>query len=741
MKTFNSIILLSAIMMFISLNTFAQTNYALQLDGENDYIGVNDNAVLNPTDALTLEAWINAEYWESNIWAGSIIGKQNTSPDRGYCLTAGENGRAEFTVSIGESWKAVNTGQIMGLGTWYHIAGVFDGSTSKIYINGVLQSSIDISGTHDDATGTSIRIGDNPTWTGRNFQGIVDEIRIWNIARTESEIQENLATELTGSETGLVAYWKMNDGPGSTTASDETANGNDGILINMDENTDWVAGFEPPTDDVGVLSVVSPYSLGPDLSNEEYVKLEIKNFTTEAVSNFDISYEPDGGDPVTETYTGTIEAFGTYVYTFSSPLDLSGQGSFDIKAYTGLSGDSNNSNDTVNTTITPSESVMLFDDVQHSFGSAGQTQYRTLSINEDLSDYSEILLYIDLNCPGTGCDPWDQPAFMYLMHEGEKYELARYITPYGVPCGGWVFDITDFKSILKGNAQFMSYIQVWGTSGWLLDARIELVPGTPAYESSKVDRLCIEEYWVYGDLAVNPHSPDANTITIDPDANAVKIRMTTTGHGQGNTDNAAEFKNVTHEIWLNDAYAFSQHLWKDDCADNECSPQSGTYTYSRAGWCPGQDVQPWEWDLNGYYTPGEDLSFEYRLQDYTNLLNTGYNGSSHTEPHYKIHTYLITYFNPLTDIYELSKTEKGINVFPNPTSDHVNIQFHKNIPGIISIELYNIYGQLVLNDNLKNINAEEVYKISMRDLSNGLYTVKIKSEKEEFSRKLIINKQ
>jgi len=545
---------------------------------------------------------------------------------------------------------------------------------------------------------------------------------------------------LNGDETGLSAYWKMNEGTGSTTITDATVNGLIGNLLNMDENTDWVGGFEIPGDDVGVLGVVSPYSIGPDFTIEESVKVEIKNFSTDPISNFGVSYELNGAEPVTETVSATIEAFGTYVYTFSSNIDLSGQSSCDIKAYTDLISDSNNDNDTVNITIAPTETAMIFDDEQHNFSSAGQVHNTTLYINEDLSGYSNILLYIDLNCPGGGCDPWDQPAFFYIYHEGEKYELARYITPYGVPCGSWVFDITDFKSILTGSANFESFIQVWGSSGWLLDAQIELVPGTPAYESSSVERLCVEEYWVYGDLAVNEHNPPTNTVTIDPDADAVKIRMTTTGHGQGNTDNAAEFKNATHEIWLDDALAFSQHLWKDDCGENECSPQNGTWLYSRAGWCPGQDVQPWEWDLNGFFSPGEDLTFEYRLQDYTNLLNTGYNGSSHTEPHFKIHTYLVTYFNPTSDIENVSFTEKGIELFPNPASDKINLKFKKNLNSAVNIEIYNIYGQLIYSENKSNIHANELYQINLKNISNGIYTVKIKSENDQFSRKIVINK-
>ncbi len=71
---------------------------------------------------------------------------------------------------------------------------------------------------------------------------------------------------------------------------------------------------------------------------------------------------------------------------------------------------------------------------------------------------------------------------------------------------------------------------------------------------------------------------------------AAKLRMTTTGHGQEHM-NAAEFAEFTHHIHIDGEEVFAQHLWKDDCGSNSAAT-NGTYLYSRAGWCPGQDVQP-----------------------------------------------------------------------------------------------------------------------------------------------------
>lgn len=88
MKSITKQILISILILFVS--SVSGQNFALNLDGSNDKIGVADATELNPTGPFTLEAWINAESWESSIWAGVIIGKQATSPDRGYCLTVGK---------------------------------------------------------------------------------------------------------------------------------------------------------------------------------------------------------------------------------------------------------------------------------------------------------------------------------------------------------------------------------------------------------------------------------------------------------------------------------------------------------------------------------------------------------------------------------------------------------------------------------------------------------------------------
>ncbi|MDY0076468.1 MAG: LamG-like jellyroll fold domain-containing protein [Bacteroidales bacterium] len=706
---------------FLGTNLIAQ-NYALLFDGIDDKVGVLDSPELNPLNGMTVEAWINAAQWNTNIWGGVIIGKQGTNPDKGYCFTAGQNGRVEFTVSVDEGWKSVATPPLLGTNAWYHIAGVYNGTQVMLYINGVLIGTEDAIGELTEGTGVVMNIGDNPTWPGRFWNGRLDEIRIWEVARSEAEIQATMSTELTGTEAGLVAYYTMNEGTGNV-LTDVSGNANDGQLINMSEDA-WVDGFQPVTADMGVIGIASPSIIGSSFSTEEKIRLEVKNFATEEVTSFELSYQINDNEIVTEAVNIVIPPFQTYIHTFEEQLDLSAFSSIEITGSVMLEGDGNPENDVLTETITPTLNLMLFDQERHNYGGYGQTHTRTVFMPENLNNYSEIYLHLDLDCPSGGCDPWDQPAKLMIVKDGENYELARYITPYGVACGGWTWDITDFSSLMTERVDWVSYVQVWGASGWLVSLELELIEGTPTYPYSKVTRLWAEDNWVYGDPGISYDFPEI-PVRVQNETIAAKLRMTTTGHGQGNTLNAAEFSEFTHHIHIDGEEVFAQHLWKDDCASNSCSPQSGTYLYSRAGWCPGQDVQPWEWDLNGHFAPGETMTLDYVLADYTNLLNTGYNGSSHTEPHYRCHAYLIEYGDEdFVNVDEKRLTKKHIEAYPNPTN---GLYFIRALNGehIQEVNVYLMNSRQIATYTLHQVSE---YKLDLSSQANGIYLISVRTD-------------
>jgi hypothetical protein len=121
--------------------------------------------------------------------------------------------------------------------------------TLKFYVNGLLLDTVTNNSFPIIAGNVPINMG---SWAnGRYFNGVMDEVRIWNVARTQSEIQSNMNSELAGTETGLVAYYPFNQGiaTGDNTAintvTDKTANALNGALTNFAKtgiNSNFVVG-------------------------------------------------------------------------------------------------------------------------------------------------------------------------------------------------------------------------------------------------------------------------------------------------------------------------------------------------------------------------------------------------------------------------------------------------------------------------------------------------------------------
>jgi len=628
----------SLLFLLICQLSLAQTS-GIELDGTEGYISLchDDNYVID--EGFTVEAWIFADQWKSEFWQGSIINKDRhvTADTEGFTLRAGANGSLSFVVATGVAWPEVISGPVMNAKQWYHVAGVYQSGTASLYINGEFVKSAPIPGTPSANLTSDLTIGDSPGWPGRVFNGIIDEVRVWNIARSAEEIANNTTTSFTGEEDGLVAYLPMNEGSGSITANLVDSDCNGAVVQGT-----WTDGYSIPEFDLGVTAISAPDILSL-FSRPVQVQVEVQNYGSESVSTIPVALTINGLPSLSETFITSLEPGESKTVVFSKPLNLTGNTTNLISARTVLDSDGNDLNDEgAYRYKKPSNdnSVTIINEEQHNFGGAGQTKSTLVNLPKNVEDFERILLHFDLECPITGCDPWDQPAKISVETAEGDVEIARFITPYGIECGPWTVDVSDFKSILKGPTNIKSFIQVFGQSGWLLNCDIEFVSADlPAF--SKMAPLWETDYLVYGDPSVMSDDLPAVSTVIADNTKSGHMRMTISGHGQGNTNNAAEFFNVTHQIVVDNEVAGDHNLWKNDCGQNPCSNQGGNWTPSRAGWCPGQEVRPYVFDLTDMMTVGQELSLDYELQDYTNLLNTGYNNTGHTEPHYRIFSYLI----------------------------------------------------------------------------------------------------
>jgi len=213
---------------------FAGPAKALDFDGSDDYVSISNGVVLETT--FTQEMWLFPT--DATVAYRGILGKQppNGSVHRPPCIFQ-HGQKIHFGFGNG-TWYADETStDVLTINAWNHLAVIFDGTTYLIYVNGIQVFS------------SPCASGQTPDGWGQNelgkvdvdyFQGKIDEVRIWTVARTEEEIRENMMKTMAGNEAGLAAYYRMDYSDG-TTLYEMTSNARNGTLTNMDPATDWVA--------------------------------------------------------------------------------------------------------------------------------------------------------------------------------------------------------------------------------------------------------------------------------------------------------------------------------------------------------------------------------------------------------------------------------------------------------------------------------------------------------------------
>jgi hypothetical protein len=184
------------------------------------------------TNNLTVEAWVNTN---STAPLQTIVG--NYEGPMQFLLRLEPDLTARMWISNGV-FNFVNSTTVLTPGTWYHIAATWDGAEIKMYVNGVLESTSVCTGTFPDIS-NDVEIGGGLSNDTEYFNGDLTGIRIWNTVRSETEIADNMDECISGNENGLFAMYNMVDGTGSTTVTDQSINGYDGTLVNMDANTSW----------------------------------------------------------------------------------------------------------------------------------------------------------------------------------------------------------------------------------------------------------------------------------------------------------------------------------------------------------------------------------------------------------------------------------------------------------------------------------------------------------------------
>ena len=218
---------------------------ALASNGNNQLVTVPDDASLDIECELSIEFWCKPTGYET--WGAIVMKASGNSWGGGYGIYLYDSELRFFPTGFGNQHA---TGYAVPLDQWTHIAATYDGTESKVYVNGILESSKTI-GLPIPTNNYPMGISGDPGDPRFNFNGHLDEVRVWNKALSQSEIQANMNCEIQTTSDCLVGNYHFNQGIGGadnsgvTTLIDASGNGNNGTLGSgyalTGASSNWVA--------------------------------------------------------------------------------------------------------------------------------------------------------------------------------------------------------------------------------------------------------------------------------------------------------------------------------------------------------------------------------------------------------------------------------------------------------------------------------------------------------------------
>jgi hypothetical protein len=248
---------------------------ALDFDGANDYVSIGAVAELVGSD-YTIEGWFKIAASTS----GDMIVNGYPVPGSGNYFSIEINGTGTLRFlhrqpAASSGGLDISSTTVVIGGNWHHFAAVKSGDGKiRLYVDGVLEAT-SVGTISNFSSAPTIELGRNSNNT-RFFDGVIDEIRIWDIARTATEISNNMSMPLSGSEMNLVAYLPLDEGTacgnntGLTTTSDLTGNYG-GTLQNFNLTgsladpcqSNWTNGFPGLS-----VSLTNDYNNQPTLTDD-----------------------------------------------------------------------------------------------------------------------------------------------------------------------------------------------------------------------------------------------------------------------------------------------------------------------------------------------------------------------------------------------------------------------------------------------------------------------------------------
>lgn len=221
------------------------TGSALWFDGSGGHVDCPSSPSAALTGPMTVEAWIRPYDWGGfpvgSFGFGQILEKGSVS----LFLTGTHPARNDHGLYLelvhGDATVSGTCSPVesIELDEWQHVAVTYNGASDvRMWIDGVEQTvTYTVAPSGNLGANGAVTIGNIAGTLNRAFEGEIDEVRLWNVARGESDIQDGKDRVLSGSEPGLVGYWALDEGNGSL-AGDGSASGSDGAVT----DALWVQG-------------------------------------------------------------------------------------------------------------------------------------------------------------------------------------------------------------------------------------------------------------------------------------------------------------------------------------------------------------------------------------------------------------------------------------------------------------------------------------------------------------------
>jgi len=272
----------------------------------------------------------------------------------------------------------------------------------------------------------------------------------------------------------------------------------------------------------------------------------------------------------------------------------------------------------------------------------------TLNFPTDNSNIGRVIMTYRMGCGTMGGSGYDHNTNIALKYDGQWYEIASCITPFGNAFDAsfekkYYFDVTEYLPMLNGNVEFKIYFGGFDASEsgrhhtaqltfdlYNCESEGNMIYSERVYDSEETGNTGYRS-WLYGREGASIEEDDRlseRTITVPTGVKTLKMKVTITGHGadQGTfldrpgyqTKNAAEFDENWYTVKINGVPCQQKGYIYVPCDQNY--QQAGTYYYDRANWCPGNPahVDIWKFvNIEGGDTFDMDFDLERFQSEFT----------------------------------------------------------------------------------------------------------------------------